>query len=33
VVGAAFLIELAGLKGRDKINDIPICTLISYPGA
>ena len=33
VVGAAFLMELAGLKGRDKINDIPICTLITYPGA
>ena len=33
VIGAAFLMELAGLKGRDKINDIPICTLISYPGA
>jgi len=33
VIGAAFLMELAGLKGRDKINDVPICTLISYPGA
>jgi len=33
VIGAAFLMELAGLKGVDKINDIPICTLISYPGA
>ena len=33
VVGAAFLMELAGLKGRDKISDIPLCTLISYPGA
>jgi len=33
VVGIAFLIELAGLKARDKINDVPICTLISYPGA
>jgi adenine phosphoribosyltransferase len=33
VIGAAFLMELAGLKGRDKINDIPICTLITYPGA
>ena len=33
VVGAAFLMELAGLKGRDKINDIPVATLISYPGA
>ena len=33
VIGAAFLMELAGLNGREKINDIPICTLISYPGA
>ena len=33
VVGAAFLMELAGLNGAQKINDIPICTLISYPGA
>jgi len=33
VVGAAFLMELAGLKGREKINDIPVATLISYPGA
>jgi len=33
VIGAAFLMELAGLNGAQKINDIPICTLISYPGA
>ncbi|MDR1382762.1 MAG: adenine phosphoribosyltransferase [Planctomycetaceae bacterium] len=33
IVGAAFLMELAGLKGREKINDIPVITLISYPGA
>ena len=33
VVGAAFLMQLAGLNGRDKISDIPICTLITYPGA
>ena len=33
VTGIAFLIELAGLKGRDKINDVPVCSLISYPGA
>ena len=33
VIGAAFLMELAGLKGREKINDIPVATLISYPGA
>jgi len=33
VIGAAFLMELAGLKGSQKISDIPICTLMSYPGA
>lgn len=33
VVGAAFLMELAGLKGRDKLSDIPVSTLIIYPGA
>ena len=33
VIGIAFLIELAGLKGRDKINDVPVCSLITYPGA
>ena len=33
VIGIAFLMELAGLNGRDKINDVPVCTLISYPGA
>lgn len=30
VVGAAFLIELADLNGRDLINDVPILTLITY---
>ena len=30
IVGAAFLIELADLKGREKIQDIPIFTLIEY---
>lgn len=33
VIGAAFLMELAGLKGRDKLSDIPVRTLITYPGA
>jgi adenine phosphoribosyltransferase len=33
VVGAAFLMELAGLKGREKISDIPVITLITYPAA
>ncbi len=33
IVAAAFVMELAGLKGREKINDIPVCTLITYPGA
>lgn len=30
VVGAAFLIELADLNGRDFIKDVPILTLITY---
>lgn len=30
VVGAAFLIELTELNGRDLIKDVPILTLISY---
>ena len=30
IVGAAFLIELADLKGREKLPDIPIFTLIKY---
>ena len=33
VVGATFLMELAGLKGRDKLKGIPVSTLITYPGA
>lgn len=33
VIGAAFLMELAGLKGRDKLSDIPVHTLITYPGS
>ncbi|HTY82547.1 MAG TPA: adenine phosphoribosyltransferase [Dehalococcoidales bacterium] len=30
IVGAAFLIELCALKGKEKIQDIPIFTLIKY---
>lgn len=30
VVGAAFLIELLDLKGRDLIKDIPVLTLVEY---
>lgn len=30
IVGAAFLIELTDLKGRDKIKDIPVFSLIKY---
>jgi len=30
IVGAAFLIELPGLKGREKIKGIPITSLIEY---
>jgi adenine phosphoribosyltransferase len=30
IVGAAFLIELTELKGREKIKDIPIFSLIKY---
>lgn len=30
ILGAAFLIELMGLNGRDKIKDIPIFSLIKY---
>ncbi|MGN7476750.1 adenine phosphoribosyltransferase [Solibacillus silvestris] len=30
VVGAAFIIELTELKGRDKIGSVPIKTLIQY---
>jgi adenine phosphoribosyltransferase len=30
IVGAAFLIELSFLNGRDKIKDVPIFTLINY---
>jgi adenine phosphoribosyltransferase len=30
IVGAAFLIELTELNGRDKIKDIPVFSLIKY---
>jgi adenine phosphoribosyltransferase len=30
IVGAAFLIELVDLKGREKIKDVPILSLIKY---
>lgn len=30
IVGAAFLIELTGLKGKEKIKDIPVFSLIKY---
>lgn len=32
VTGAVFLMELAGLKGRDKLKDIRVETVISYDG-
>lgn len=30
VVGCAFLIELADLKGRELLKDYPVCTLMAY---
>jgi len=30
IIGAAFLIELMGLKGNEKIKDVPIFSLIKY---
>lgn len=30
IVGAAFLIELTGLNGKEKIKDVPIFSLIQY---
>jgi adenine phosphoribosyltransferase len=30
IVGAAFLIELVDLKGKEKIHDIPVMSLIKY---
>lgn len=32
VAGAVFLMELAGLKGRDKLKDIKVESVISYDG-
>lgn len=31
VVGAAFLIELVGLGGRERLDDLPIAALMRYP--
>jgi len=33
IVGIAFLIELAGLKGRQKLAPHPIHSVLNYPGA
>lgn len=33
VIGFAFLMELAGLKGFEKFGQTPYTTLISYPGS
>ena len=30
IIGAAFLIELTDLKGKEKIKDIPVFSLIQY---
>ena len=30
IIGAAFLIELTGLKGKEKLKDIPVLSLIKY---
>ncbi len=30
IIGAAFLIELVDLKGREKLGDIPVLSLIKY---
>ena len=30
VIGVAFMIELAFLKGREKLKDYPLCSLIVY---
>jgi adenine phosphoribosyltransferase len=32
VVGYAFLVELACLKGRERLGDAPIVSLVSYDG-
>lgn len=30
IVGVAFVIELVGLKGRDRLGDIPVTALLTY---
>jgi adenine phosphoribosyltransferase len=30
IIGAAFLIELTALNGKEKIKDIPVFSLIKY---
>ncbi len=30
IIGAAFLIELVELKGREKLGDIPVFSLMKY---
>ena len=32
VVGAAFIIELSDLKGREKLKDIDVVSMIQYEG-
>lgn len=32
VAGASFLVELAFLSGRDRLADVPVHALVSYPG-
>jgi len=33
VLAVAFVAELAGLRGRDKLLDVPVHSLLTYPGA
>jgi adenine phosphoribosyltransferase len=30
VLGFAFIVELTGLKGRDRLPNVPILTLVDY---
>lgn len=32
VVHIAFLLELAGLKGRERLKDYPVSSVVTYPG-
>jgi adenine phosphoribosyltransferase len=32
VVGTAFVVELDDLKGRDRLEDVPILSLVHYEG-